>query len=497
MTTAVIMQRAKAAPVLDFELVRRGFLYFAIVMGVVAPFTREPIVTIGGALVPWIIIKIIGTPTMPAAVLYLFLWQWMQIYTRVPVAWIDKETLGGGLYGPDVARAYWYMLASLVTMAIAFRMVLSRARPPTRAQLTAHYKWQLNDVLMIYAASFVASMGSAFLIRASPGLAQVLDAVARLKVVGLMMLFIYCISTGRGIKWVFLVVLFEVAIGFTGFLSDFRAVFIFLGIAAIAARVKWKGSTTVGAVLGATVLITLALFWTSVKSEYRVYAAQSDESQEIKVPLSERMSYLGRKALAPQEINLSETFYALLSRLAYVDIFGSVISVQEASPEPQPMRQWTEAIEHVTQPRILFPNKPALSDTDVYMRLARAYSLETIRMGTSISVGYMAENFADMKFPGMLLGLFVLGLLLAYVIKIMLGFKLPQIMIDGIVMGFIFSMARDGVEVSLPKVLGGMMLFFLVTLLMNKFLFPRVVHFLDSRAAIAAGNPKSSRRRTR
>ena len=163
-----------------------------------------------------------------------------------------------------------------------------------------------------------------------------------------------------------------------------------------------------------------------------------------------------RKALAPQEINLSETFYALLSRLAYVDIFGSVISVQEASPEPQPMRQWTEAIEHVTQPRILFPNKPALSDTDVYMRLARAYSLETIRMGTSISVGYMAENFADMKFPGMLLGLFVLGLLLAYVIKIMLGFKLPQIMIDGIVMGFIFSMARDGVEVSLPKVLGGL-----------------------------------------
>ena len=139
-------------------------------------------------------------------------------------------------------------------MAIAFRVVLSRARPPTRAQLTAHYKWQLNDVLMIYAAAFVASMASAFLIRASPGLAQVLDAVARLKVVGLMMLFIYCISTGRGIKWVFLVVLFEIAIGFTGFLSDFRAVFIFLGIAAIAARVKWKGSTTVGAVLGATVL---------------------------------------------------------------------------------------------------------------------------------------------------------------------------------------------------------------------------------------------------
>ncbi len=482
---------------LDFELVRRGFLYFAIVMGVVAPFTREPVVTIGGAIVPWVIVKIIGTPNMPAAALYLFIWQWMQVYTRVPVAWIDKETLGGGLYGPDVARAYWYMLASLVTMAVAFRAVLSRAKPPTRSQLTAHYKWQLNDVLLVYVASFGASMVSAFLIKASPGLAQVLDAVARLKVVGLMMVFIYCISTGRGMKWVAIVVLFEVAIGFTGFLSDFRAVFIYLGIAAVAARVKWKGSTTVGALLAATVLITLAIFWTSVKSDYRVYAAQSDESQEIKVPLSERMSYLGRKALAPQEINLSETFYALLSRLAYVDIFGSVISVQEASPEPQAMRQWTEAIEHVTQPRFLFPNKPALSDTDVYMRLARAYGLDAIRSGTSISVGYMGENFADLKFPGMLVGMFALGLMLAGIIKVMLSFKLPQIMIDGIIMAFIFSMARDGVEVSLPKVLGGMMLFFVVTLLMNKFLFPRVVHFLDNRALAAAASPKSSRRRTR
>jgi hypothetical protein len=496
MTTAVILQRARPAPVLDFELVRRGFLYFAIVMGVVAPFTREPVVTIGGAIVPWLIVRIVGTPTMPAAVLYLFLWQWMQIYTRVPVAWIDKETLGGGIYGPDVARAYWYMLASLLTMALAFRLVLARVKPPTRSQLTAHYKWQLNDVLMIYAASFAASMASAFLIKLSPGLAQVLDAVARLKVIGLMMLFIYCISTGRGMKWVVIVVLFEVAVGFTGFLSDFRAVFIYLGIAAVAARVKWKGSTTAGALIGATVLITLAIFWTSVKTDYRSYAAQSDESQEIKVPLGERMAYLGRKALAPQEIDLSDTFYALLSRLAYVDIFGSVIGVQEAAPEPQTMRQWTEAIEHVTQPRFLFPNKAALSDTDVYMRLARAYSLEFARAGTSISVGYMAENFADLKFPGMLLGIFVLGLMLAFVIKVMLGFRLPQIMIDGIVMGFIFSMARDGVEVSLPKVLGGMMLFFMVTLLMNKFLFPRVVHFLDSRAA-AAGNPASSRRRTR
>ena len=36
--------------------------------------------------------------------------------------------------------------------------------------------------------------------------------------------------------------------------------------------------------------------------------------------------------------------------------------------------------------------------------LARADPTEQVRIGTSISVGYMAENFADFGFPGMLLG---------------------------------------------------------------------------------------------
>lgn len=486
MTSAVLTRRERPAPVLDFDLIRRGFLYFFVTMGVVAPFTIEPIVTVGGAIVPWILLRIIGTPNMPPAVLYLFLWQWMQIYSRVPLCWIDKETLGGGIYGPEVAKAYWFMLASLISMAVAFRLVLGRTKAPTRWQLAAHFKWQLNDVLMVYIAGFLVSTVCSFLISRSPGLAQILDAVARLKVIGLFVLFTYCISTGRGTKWLILVVLFEVMVGFTGFLSDFRSVFIFLAIAAISARIRWRGTTTAGALAAAFFLVTLALFWTSVKVEYRSYVSQSDESQEIKVPLAERMSYLGAKALDPFSIPLSATSYALLSRLAYIDITGSVIQVQEAQAEPIPMRQWRDAIEHVTQPRFLFPSKAALSDTDVYMRLARAFSLEAARAGTSISVGYMAENYADLKFPGMLAGVFVLALMLAGIIKVMLSFNLPQPMRDGLIMGFVFSMARDGVEVSLPKILGSMVMYFAVTLGMNKFLFPRVVEWLDKRAVKAA-----------
>ena len=483
MSTAALSRRAPSPPTLDFDLVRKFFLGFAAIFAFVAPFTPEPMVTIVGAVVPWVLLSIIGTPTMPAAVMYIFLWQWMQVYTRVPLSWIDHETLSTGLFGPDVGRAYWYMLASLVVMAGAFRAVLGNLKPPTRWQLTAHYRWQLTDLLMVYGLSMAISIAASFAIRSVPALAQILDAVARLKVIGLFMLFTYCMSTGRGQTMMLGVILFEIAVGFTGFLSDFRGVFVYLAIAAVAARVKFRLTTGLATAAGVAGLVALALFWTSVKTEYRNYAAQSDESQNIKVPLSERMAYLGERALSSKDMNLSETSYALLSRLAYVDIFGSVIGVQTASPEPIPLRQWSEALGHVLQPRFLFPNKAALSDTDVYMRLARAMTNDEIRAGTSISVGYMAENYADLGFPGMLIGIAILGLLLATVIRALLNYPLPQIMRDGIIMGFAFSMARDGVEVSLPKILGGMMMFFIVSIVLCKFAYPRVVQWLDNRAA--------------
>jgi hypothetical protein len=358
-------------------------------------------------------------------------------------------------------------------------------KPPTQAQRTAHYQWQIRDLLILYIASTVVATASAVVLRVIPGLAQPIEALLRLKIVALFMLFTYVLSTGRGTKMMVGVVLFEVLSGFTGFFSDFRSVFICLAIAAVAARIKWSGTVAVGASVSAIALVSLALFWTAVKSDFRTFAAGSSESQQIVVPLSERMGYLGDRVVTPGAINLSETSYLLLSRLAYVDIFGSVIDVQEASPEPIPMRQWMEAVDHVITPRFLFPSKAALSDSDVFMRLARRFSTEEIRTGTSISVGYMGENFADLGFPGMLFGIAVLGLAIGGSIRVLMSFNVPLVVRDGIVMAFAFSISRDGVEVSLPKILGSMVMFLIIFLLLNKFVFPRVMSWLRRQAGSA------------
>ena len=479
---------------LDYTFLLRVFLGIGVMFLIFSPFSKDPFAFAAGGFVPAVVMWLIGRPTMPASVIYLVLWQWAQTFARVLQTLADGEALGAGLYGPNVERAYWYMLASVVALALAFRLVLGRLAPPSPESRVAHTLWQPQDLVLLYLGTMAISTMARFASGISSGLAQPMQSLQYLKVLALFLMFTSVMMTGKGGKFVLIVFLFEVLSGFTGILSDFKAVFIQFGIAALAVRIRWTAIMGVMSVLWLTVLVVLALFWTGVKMEYRQIATGSDESQEIRTSLSDRLGYLGGRALSPGSIDWGEAAYALLIRFAYVDIFGSVIGVQENSPEPGTMPQWSDAISHVTQPRFLFPDKPVLSDTEVYVRLAKGSSTERMRDGTSISVGYMAENFVDLGFPGMLAGILMVGLLQAGVCRYVMTRKnLPWMVREGTVLVFIYSIARDGVEMSLPKMIGAITMFFLVYLLLIRFGYPRALDWLNRPAA----RPKAASTRAR
>ncbi|MDP1910097.1 MAG: hypothetical protein Q8K85_17505, partial [Hyphomicrobium sp.] len=246
---------------------------------------------------------------------------------------------------------------------------------------------------------------------------------------------------------------------------------------------------SVGAIMGGalwlTVLMTLALFWTAVKIDYREFATGGEESQHINVPLSERLSYLGALAVSPGDIDWRLASYALLSRLAYVDIFGSVIDYQQIAREAAPARQWQDAFDHVFRPRIFFPDKASLSDSETFARLTGADPLEVVRATTSISVGYMGENYVDLGFPGMLLGIAAVGLMMAGVIRHFMRSRLPWMVRQGIVLAFVYNVAGTGVEISLPKLFGATIMFFLVYWALVKYALPIGLRWLYARSSAA------------
>ena len=470
---------------LDYTLLRRGALIFGFFLLFFAPLSRDPIPFAVGAMVPFLLIAIVGTRNMPAAIAYLLCWQWVEVFAQVLLSSANGEAVADGLYGANVARAYWYMMASLVVLACGFRMTLGNTRDPGVWARVAHRNWRPSDLFTLYLVSSVIATGYSF--NPIPSLDQQLEAVARVKIVATFILFANVLSTGRGTKFLVIAVLLELVTGFGGLFSDYKSVFIILGSAAVGSRIRWTASLGVAMVAWIAVLMGLTLFWTAVKQDYRAFATGSTESQYIRTSVADRYGYLGDKAMSLGDIDWNVASYAMLIRLAYVDIFGSVIGVDDVTPggvNPYP-RQWTEAIEHITKPRILFPGKGQLSDTETFARLALGNADEIMRGGTSISVGYMAENYADFGFPGMLGGIFVLGVMIGGMARYFMMCPLPWMVREGIVMALIYTSGHTGLEGSLPKVIGASVMFFIVYIIMVKFAFNYVWNWLDERAALA------------
>lgn len=476
---------------LDVGFMRRTFLVIGLLLLFISPFSPDPVAFAAGGFVPWILLSVIGLPHIPVAAIFYFVWQWSQVFARALLSLVDGESMASGVAGPGVLNAYWYSLASLFVLALAFRLVFGSMRGPSAEEADAHLEWRPRDLFMLYCGTLVLAIACTYASRLVPGLSQQIEAVSRLKIVAEFLLFVTVLGSGRGNTFLLATVMVEILIGFSGLLSDFRGVFIYLAMAAIAARIVLSVTSMVGGVVWFSLLLALGLFWTAVKTEYREFATGGEETQHFSISLEERMAYLGNLAMSPGSIDWGLASYAMLYRFAYIDIFGAVIAYQDAARDAAPMRQWQEAVEHVFKPRFLFPDKAALSDTETYARLAGLDPALVLRDSTSISVGYMGENYVDLGFPGMLAGIFVLGLMLAGAIRYFMGVRhLPWMVKQGLALAMVYNVAGVGLEASMPKLFGSIIMFFLVYLLLAKFVLPIGLQWLQARSGTEPA-PKS------
>jgi hypothetical protein len=266
------------------------------------------------------------------------------------------------------------------------------------------------------------------------------------------------------------VILIEIITGFSGLFSGFKTVFIVLLLAALSLRITLRGTNILGGIAALIVLFGLGVFWTAVKSEYREVATGFSGSQAISSSITDRASLLIDKAIHPANIEWGLAIDALLRRIAYVDFFGATIGVSETSPESVTFARWRDALEHITRPRFLFPDKAALDDTEVFLKYVRDDVGEEGRSGTSISIGYLAENFIDFGFPGMLVPIAVMGLVLGCTLRYFMTRSVASIVREGFVTALVLTLSA-GMEVSLAKFLGSTILSFAVLALCLKFFY--------------------------
>ena len=242
-------------------------------------------------------------------------------------------------------------------------------------------------------------------------------------------------------------------------------------------RVTLRTSNMIGGFATIATLVALGLFWTAVKAEYRDVVSGYSGAQTVTVSIPERAGLLLHKAFNPGEIDWGLATDQLLRRIAYVDYFGAVIGYTEIAPESESLGRWRDALEHVARPRVFFPGKTALDDTEVSIRYARADVEDETRIGTSISIGYMAENFIDFGFPGMLFPVAVMGLVLGMMLRYFMTRPVAWTVREGFATALVLALVT-GMELSLAKFLGGTIVVFAVLSLSLKFFFPVAVRLV-------------------
>jgi hypothetical protein len=225
----------------------------------------------------------------------------------------------------------------------------------------------------------------------------------------------------------------------------------------------------------------LMVMWTIVKGDYRKYLTGGKRSQAVteqsKVGNLGKLGDIFNEKFS--EENRNENFLLgiriLASRINYTEYFAmSVAQVPQNLPHEKGALLMA-GFEHVFKPRLFFPNKKSIDDSEMTTRYT-GRQFAGAEQGASFSLGLVAERYIDYGPMIMFIPIFGFGLLIGYIYKYILSHSLNRIWGLSFVAPLFFLIPSLGVATT--KFLGWVLTYFIVWFLFNKYLVKRVNHYL-------------------
>ncbi|WP_338243127.1 hypothetical protein [Aurantiacibacter hainanensis] len=268
--------------------------------------------------------------------------------------------------------------------------------------------------------------------------------------------------------WV-LIFCFEFILSLGGYFSDFKDVFLFALFGLAAANVRFGPRIHIWGTAIAAVMLALAVVWTAVKEDYREFANLGTGQQVVMVSFGEQVAELGRLVRKLDGPSLSKASDELIRRVEYHKFFGVVASRVPSIMPHTGGDIWGEAIIRPFMPRVLFPNKRAIDDSDLTNQYA--VSVATAEQGTSISLGYMAEAYIDFGPIFMFLPIAMLGAGIGLFYRWLLRRRGSMVVIGAALAPFALMPAHLA-ETSILKMVPALFLTLLSCAVVIKFLAP-------------------------
>jgi hypothetical protein len=308
---------------------------------------------------------------------------------------------------------------------------------------------------------------------------QMLMGLVYFKWVFLTFLIIHTSVIPSNTKYVLLFVGFEILLSFSGFWSAFKDYIL----VAVGAFFTLNRKITAKAFIATlfTVVVTFFIFvvWSASKGKYRAFLTGGARAQNV-VQTNQLNNIAVLWDIVSEDFNaknFSESFErgrdALVYRISYVEYFALALKQVPTFLPHENGQLLQNALEHVLKPRILFPDKQVIYDSDITSKYT-GISFAGRDEGVSFSLGYVPEAYIDFGPVYMFIPIFFFGLLFGWMYKTLLlkGYN--------IVWGICYSAPLFQYAWMFPvpgtKLLGWSITYFVNFYLINRYL----VKYLDS-----------------
>ena len=447
-----------------------------ILISIFSLVSQNSLLIFTGLLLLPFITRFFWRPGEPSIFLFAFLFLWVSITIKVfysLFSGIPFEELFE--FRDRIFQSYYLNLYGLVGLMLGTYFVLRNTPSRLREFEEEILKFRTGRVIIFY---LLYNLLIVFLFRfryVLPGLFQGIVALNQIKL-GLIFFLFYLSLRKKEFRFlVLLLFAFEFVRGFVSFFANFKEVAIILFMTYVAFKRRFTQNQLTMGILFAVIAFQLGIIWTAVKSDFRMFLSGGERSQKVVVSNEEAL-YKMIELLGDYNLERnSMAVAALVDRVSYIDYFSASMNYIPAVQPHENGKVWYDAVMHILQPRIFFPNKPSIDDSQHLMKYTGIYVADA-SMGTSISLGFMGDSYVDFGSTFLIFPVFVLGMLIGWIYKNILLKTRSPVWAYVLVIP-IYEMTYN-LGVSAKKMIGILIMFFLVVLLFRKFVIPRIDRFI-------------------
>lgn len=375
-------------------------------------------------------IQLFYTLKYPGFILFGLLMQWLSVSIELHycnffgITLAQKylsSTRGNGI--PHLLdEAFWLNLFGILIYAtgiwLTTRKVYSDPKISGAESLAAYSPVK---IIYLYVSLFVISVIIKSNLFRFASLTQLLNFMLTLKWGFFFMMVYICIKQKTNLILLTIVILVEFILGFASyFSSSFLNILVFSIIAFLFSQTKVRARYLIPGTVMLAGIIYFVLLWSSVKEKYRMFLNQGSREQVINVGQGEALQKFAELAGNVNTKTLVNNIGDVVDRIGYIAYFSNTLQYVPAMKPHQDGAIYWNALTFYFKPRLFFPDKPVLDDSQHTAEYTGLY-ISGRESGTSISLGYVPDAYIDfgrifMFFPILLLGM-ATGWLYRYFLK--------------------------------------------------------------------------------